>query len=403
MLSKRYVDMLSEKDIIFEIAGMAKRRAQEIGEENVYNFSLGNPSVPAPEAVNQTIHDILNDTPTLQIHSYGPSAGLPQVRAQLAQSLNRRFGMDYRPEHLFMASGAAGALGHALRAVTEPGDEIIVFAPYFPEYRPYVQGAGLRLSVVPADVDSFQINFQALEERLNPAVTAVLVNSPNNPSGMVLSSATLTRLAALLEEKQHQFGHPIYLISDEPYRELLFTGTEETYPARFYDNTITCYSFSKSLSLPRERIGYLAVNPKAEQALTIAEVCPQVSRTIGCNGTSTLMQLTVGRCADLTSQLEVYERNKDRLFAALTEYGFSCVEPGGSFYMFPRSLEPDDVAFCKKATELDLFLVPGTAFGCPATSAWPIACPRSGSPWPCPNSSSWRSCIRRRTEIFSLS
>jgi len=181
----------------------------------------------------------------------------------------------------------------------------------------------------------------------------------------VLSSATLTRLAALLEEKQHQFGHPIYLISDEPYRELLFTGTEETYPARFYDNTITCYSFSKSLSLPGERIGYLAVNPKAEQALTIAEVCPQVSRTIGCNGTSTLMQLTVGRCADLTSQLEVYERNKDRLFAALTEYGFSCVEPGGSFYMFPRSLEPDDVAFCKKATELDLFLVPGTAFGCP--------------------------------------
>ena len=365
MLSKRYVDMLSEKDIIFEIAGMAKRRAQEIGEENVYNFSLGNPSVPAPEAVNQTIHDILNDTPTLQIHSYGPSAGLPQVRAQLAQSLNRRFGMDYRPEHLFMASGAAGALGHALRAVTEPGDEIIVFAPYFPEYRPYVQGAGLRLSVVPADVDSFQINFQALEERLNPAVTAVLVNSPNNPSGMVLSSATLTRLAALLEEKQRQFGHPIYLISDEPYRELLFTGKEATYPARFYDNTITCYSFSKSLSLPGERIGYLAVNPKAEQALTIAEVCPQVSRTIGCNGTSTLMQLTVGRCADLTSQLEVYERNKDRLFAALTEYGFSCVEPGGSFYMFPRSLEPDDVAFCKKATELDLFLVPGTAFGCP--------------------------------------
>ena len=365
MLSKRYADMLSEKDIIFEIAGMAKQRAREIGEENVYNFSLGNPSVPAPEAVNQTIHTILNDTPTLQIHSYGPSAGLPQVREQLARSLNRRFGMDYQPEHLFMASGAAGALGHALRAVTEPGDEIIVFAPYFPEYRPYTQGAGLRLSVVPADVDSFQINFRALEERLNPAVTALLINSPNNPSGIVLSSATLTQLAALLEEKQRQFGHPIYLISDEPYRELLFTGTEETYPARFYHNTITCYSFSKSLSLPGERIGYLAVNPKAEQAMTIAEVCPQISRTIGCNGTSTLMQLTVGRCADLTSQLEIYERNKDRLFSALTEYGFSCVEPGGSFYMFPRSLEPDDVAFCKRATELDLFLVPGTAFGCP--------------------------------------
>ena len=174
--------------------------------------------------MNQTIHTILNDTPTLQIHSYGPSAGLPQVREQLARSLNRRFGMDYQPEHLFMASGAAGALGHALRAVTEPGDEIIVFAPYFPEYRPYTQGAGLRLSVVPADVDSFQINFRALEERLNPAVTALLINSPNNPSGIVLSSETLTQLAALLEEKQRQFGHPIYLISDEPYRELLLQG-----------------------------------------------------------------------------------------------------------------------------------------------------------------------------------
>lgn len=237
--------------------------------------------------------------------------------------------------------------------------------PISPSTAPIPRGPGCCLSVVPADVDSFQINFRALEERLNPAVTALLINSPNNPSGIVLSSETLTQLAALLEEKQRLFGHPIYLISDEPYRELLFTGTEETYPARFYHNTITCYSFSKSLSLPGERIGYLAVNPKAEQAMTIAEVCPQISRTIGCNGTSTLMQLTVGRCADLTSQLEIYERNKDRLFSALTEYGFSCVEPGGSFYMFPRSLEPDDVAFCKKATELDLFLVPGTAFGCP--------------------------------------
>ena len=365
MLSKRYADMLSEKDIIFEIAGMAKRRAQEIGEENVYNFSLGNPSVPAPEAVNQTIHDILNDTPTLQIHSYGPGAGLPQVRAQLAQSLNRRFGMDYRPEHLFMASGAAGALGHALRAVTEPGDEIIVFAPYFPEYRPYVQGAGLRLSVVPADVDSFQINFQALEERLNPAVTAVLVNSPNNPSGMVLSSATLTRLAALLEEKQHQFGHPIYLISDEPYRELLFTGTEETYPARFYDNTITCYSFSKSLSLPGERLGYVLVPKQVTDAEAVYAATAGAGRSLGYVNAPSLFQQVVSRCCDLTSDIGVYERNCALLTDGLREMGYHVAQPGGAFYLFPRSLEPDDVAFCKKATELDLFLVPGTAFGCP--------------------------------------
>ena len=230
MLSKRYADMLSEKDIIFEIAGMAKRRAREIGEEHVYNFSLGNPSVPAPEAVNQTIHTILNDTPTLQIHSYGPSAGLPQVREQLARSLNRRFGMDYQPEHLFMASGAAGALGHALRAVTEPGDEIIVFAPYFPEYRPYTQGAGLHLSVVPADVDSFQINFRALEERLNPAVTALLINSPNNPSGIVLSSETLTQLAALLEEAAARKGRHAAIRLNRP-QAVLEVHFQEAPPA----------------------------------------------------------------------------------------------------------------------------------------------------------------------------
>lgn len=364
MVNQRMLGLGTARSVIRELFEYGKQRAAVVGAENVFDFSLGNPSVPAPDAINETAIRILKEQPEL-IHCYTSAQGDAAARQRFADSLNRRFQGNYTADQFYITVGAAASLCCVFNGLTCPGDEFIVFAPYFPEYRPYVQGAGLRLSVVPADVDSFQINFQALEERLNPAVTAVLVNSPNNPSGMVLSSATLTRLAALLEEKQHQFGHPIYLISDEPYRELLFTGTEETYPARFYDNTITCYSFSKSLSLPGERIGYLAVNPKAEQALTIAEVCPQVSRTIGCNGTSTLMQLTVGRCADLTSQLEVYERNKDRLFAALTEYGFSCVEPGGSFYMFPRSLEPDDVAFCKKATELDLFLVPGTAFGCP--------------------------------------
>ena len=360
MVNQRMLGLGTARSVIRELFEYGKQRAAVVGAENVFDFSLGNPSVPAPDAINETAIRILKEQPEL-IHCYTSAQGDAAARQRFADSLNRRFQGNYTAAQFYITVGAAASLCCVFNGLTCPGDEFIVFAPYFPEYRPYTQGAGLRLSVVPADVDSFQINFQALEERLNPAVTAVLVNSPNNPSGMVLSSATLTRL----EEKQHQFGHPIYLISDEPYRELLFTGTEETYPARFYDNTITCYSFSKSLSLPGERIGYLAVNPKAEQALTIAEVCPQVSRTIGCNGTSTLMQLTVGRCADLTSQLEVYERNKDRLFAALTEYGFSCVEPGGSFYMFPRSLEPDDVAFCKKATELDLFLVPGTAFGCP--------------------------------------
>lgn len=365
VLSQRYVDMLSEKDIIFEIAGFGRKRAQEIGAENVYDFSLGNPSVPSPPQVRQAMEEILRDMPSLQIHGYGPSAGLLPVREQVAASLNRRFAMDYGPQHIFMTSGACSAVAHAMRAVTAPGDELVIFAPYFSEYKPYSAGAGLKLRIVPADTDSFQINFQALEEILNPKVTAVLVNSPNNPSGIVLSTPTLERLAQLLTEKEKEFGHPIYLLSDEPYREILFSGVDAPYVAKYYPNTITCYSFSKSLSLPGERIGYLAVNPAAQDAETIAEICPQISRTMGHNGTATLMQLTVAKCIDETSDLSIYEDNKNLLYQALLEYGYSCVEPGGSFYMFPQSLEEDDLAFCKKAQELDLLLVPGSAFGCP--------------------------------------
>lgn len=365
MLSKRYTAMLSEKDIIFEIAGYGRQRAQEIGGDNVFDFSLGNPSVPAPPSVNQAMTDILRERSPLEVHGYGPGLGLPEARDAVAQSLNRRFGMNYERSHIFMTIGAAGAVAHALRAVTEPGDEIVTFAPYFPEYRPYTAGAGLNLRVVPANVDNLQINFEALEEILNPKVAAVLVNSPNNPSGVVLSTPTVRRLAGLLEEKQREYGHPIYLISDEPYREIRFTGVDGPYIASCYPNTITCYSFSKSISLPGERIGYLAVNPAAEQAEKIVEICPQISRTIGQNGTATLMQLTVAKCIEETSELSIYEHNKDRLYRELIRDGFTCVEPGGTFYMFPRSLEPDDVAFCQRARELELLFVPGSAFGCP--------------------------------------
>lgn len=365
MLSKQYTDMLSEKDIIFEIAGYGRQRAQEIGADNVFDFSLGNPSVEAPPCVNRTIGDILSQRPALEVHGYGPGMGIPAVRQAVARSLNRRFAMNYGPEHIFMTAGAAGALAHALRAVTQPGDEVVLFAPFFSEYRPYTAGAGLIPRIVPADTTAFQIDFAALEALLNPKVTAVLVNSPNNPSGAVLSTPTLKRLAALLEERQRDYGHPIYLISDEPYREIVFPGVDCPYTASLYANTITCYSFSKSLSLPGERIGYLAVNPAAEEAERIVELCPQISRTTGHNGAGTLMQLTIGTCIDETSDLEVYHRNKERLYHALLEYGYSCVEPGGTFYLFPRSLEPDAYAFCKRAQELDLLFVPGDVFQCP--------------------------------------
>ena len=365
MLSKQYVDMLQEKDIIFEIAGQGRQRAQEIGADNVFNFSLGNPSVPAPPVVNETIINILNSRPPQDVHSYGPSAGLPEARQAIADSLRRRFGLPYEAKHIFMSVAAAGALAHAFRAVVQPGEEVLTFAPCFSEYKPYVSGAGGVLKIVPADVDTLQINFEALDEMMNPNVAAVLVNSPNNPSGVVLSTPMLDRLAAYLTAKQEEYGHTIYLISDEPYREIIFEGVDAPVIAAHYPNTISCYSFSKSLSLPGERIGYLAVNPAAENAETIIDICPQISRTIGHNGAPTLMQIAVALCADETGNLKVYEKNKNILYQAMTEYGYTCVEPGGTFYMFPRSLEPDDVAFCKKAQELDLFFIPGSAFGCP--------------------------------------
>lgn len=365
MLNQQYTMMLQEKDIIFEIFHHSQKRAKEIGAENVYDFSLGNPSVPAPAAVEDTIVQCVRTLDPLALHGYSPAGGIPEVRAQIAEDLNRRYGTKYQPQNLFMTSGAASALAHAFRAVTNPGDTILTFAPYFPEYIPYTAGAGLKLTVVPADIDTFQINFSALETMLTPATAAVLVNSPNNPSGIVYSTDTIRRLAEILTEKSREFGHSIFLISDEPYRDIVFKGIDSPYVANFYPNTITCYSFSKSISLPGERIGYLAVNPASPYADQIIALCSQISRTTGHNGAASLMQRTVASVCDLTSDLAVYETNKDILFRALTAYGYNCVEPGGTFYMFPHSLEPDAKAFCKRAMAMDLMLVPGDNFGCP--------------------------------------
>lgn len=364
MVNQRMLGLGTARSVIRELFEYGKQRAAVVGAENVFDFSLGNPSVPAPDAINETAIRILKEQPEL-IHCYTSAQGDAAARQRFADSLNRRFQGSYTADQFYITVGAAASLCCVFNGLTCPGDEFIVFAPYFPEYKVFIEGAGAKMVLIPPEIEHFQIDFDTLERSITPHTKGVVVNTPNNPSGVVYSRQTLEKLSAVLTAKSQEYGHPIYLISDEPYREIVFQGFEVPWVPHIYKDTIVCYSFSKSLSLPGERIGYLAVNPKAEQAMTIAEVCPQISRTIGCNGTSTLMQLTVGRCADLTSQLEIYERNKDRLFSALTEYGFSCVEPGGSFYMFPRSLEPDDVAFCKKATELDLFLVPGTAFGCP--------------------------------------
>ena len=365
MIAKKYKDMLGKKSVIREISEYGGQRAQEIGYENVFDFSLGNPSVPAPRIVDETIAKLALQGDSLAVHGYSPSLGLDSVREAIAYSLNNRFGMNYSKDHIFPTSGAAAALAHAVRAVTEPGDEVLTFAPHFSEYYPYINETGAVLKVVPANVENFQINFIAFEKMFNPKVNAILINSPNNPSGVVYSAETLTRLAEILLAKEKEYGHDIYIISDEPYREIIFDGKKTPYTSKFYANTISCYSFSKSLSLPGERIGYIAVNPACKDAALIVDMCGQISRGIGHNCPSSIIQLAVAEVLEQTSDLQVCEDNMHILYGALTEMGFSCVKPDGTFYMFPKSLEPDAVAFCNKAKEFDLLLVPGDGFGCP--------------------------------------
>lgn len=365
MINEDYKAMLGGKSVIRSLSEYATARGAQIGYENVFDYSLGNPSVPCPSDFTDAVIDMYRTAEPVALHGYSPSLGLPDVRAVIADSLNRRFSMEYTAAHIFPTTGAAGALAHALRVVTKPGDEVITFAPYFPEYQPYVTGAGARLTVIPADTESFQINFDAFEAALGPQTAAVLINAPNNPSGAVYSADTLVRLAGVLRERQREYGHDIFLISDEPYREIVFDGRDQPYPAKFYDNTLTCYSWSKSLSLPGERIGYVAVNPKATDAELIVPMCGQISRGTGHNCPSSTMQLAVAKVIDETSDLSVYETNMNLLYDALTSIGFEVVRPGGTFYIFPKALEDDATAFCMKAKEYDLILVPSESFGVP--------------------------------------
>ena len=253
MIAAKYKEMLGAKSVIRELSEYATARGKEIGYENVFDYSLGNPSVPAPEGFKNAMMRLLTESDPMAVHGYSPSLGIPSVKEKIAQSLNRRFGMDYTGNHIFMTSGAAGAIAHAVRCVTVPGDEVLTFAPFFPEYHPYIDLTGAKLKVVPADTEHFQVNFDCFGEMLTEKVMAVLINTPNNPSGTVYTKETLERLARMMSEKAEEYGHEIYLISDEPYREILFGGVEELYVSKFYDNTLSCYSYSKSLSIPGER------------------------------------------------------------------------------------------------------------------------------------------------------
>lgn len=365
MISQKYKDMLGQKSVIREMSAAGHKMGEEIGFDNVFDYSLGNPSVPAPKKVEDVIKKLLEETEPLSLHGYSEGHGILQVREKIAAYLAKTYDIPYTYEDIFMASGAAGALAHAFRAVVCPGEEIIIFAPFFPEYRPYIETTGAVLKVVPANTETFQVNFEAFEQMITEKTAAVLINTPNNPSGIVYSTETIRKLAEVLSKAQEAYGHDIYIISDEPYREIVFSGVDAPCVSKFYANTIMCYSYSKSLSLPGERIGYVAVNPACKDAALIVHMCTQISRGIGHNCPASLLQLTVAELLGETSDLSVYEENANILYDALTKMGFSCVRPGGTFYMFPRSPEEDAKAFCQKALAYNLVLVPGDSFGCP--------------------------------------
>ena len=365
MLAQHYEKMLGGKSVIRELSEFATALGQKIGYENVFDYSLGNPSVPVPQAVTDTMIRLLREKNPMELHGYSPSLGIPSVKEKIASYLDKKFGVPYKAEDIFPTSGAAGAIAHAIRAVTVPGDEVLTFAPYFPEYNPYVNGTGAVLKVVPADTDSFQINFEAFEEMLTERTAAVLINTPNNPSGVVYSTPTIKKLAELLKKKSEEYGHTIYLISDEPYRDIVFAGVDAPFVSAYYENTLMCYSFSKSLSFPGERIGYVAVNPACPDAAKIVQMCGQISRETGHNCPASLIQLTVAEHLEDTSDMSVYEKNKEILYRELKALGFTCVEPGGTFYIFPKALEEDAKVFIEKAKKYNLILVPGDSFGCP--------------------------------------
>ena len=364
MVSKRMLQLGTARSVIRELFEYGNQRAKEVGRENVFDFSLGNPSVPAPDAVNENAIRILREQPEV-IHCYTSAQGDAAARRRFADSLNRRFGGDYTADQFYITVGAAASLCCVFNGLTCPGDEFIVFAPYFPEYKVFIEGAGAKMVLIPPEIEHFQIDFDAFEKAITPNTKGVVVNSPNNPSGVVYSRQTLEQLAAILEKKEAEYGHPIYLISDEPYREIAFAGVEVPWIPHIYKDTIVCYSFSKSLSLPGERLGYVLVPGQVTDSKEVYAAVAGAGRSLGYVNAPSLFQQVTSLCCDMTSDLSVYEKNCELLVNSLREMGYHVAQPGGAFYLFPRSLESDDMAFSERAKQFDLLLVPGSGFGAP--------------------------------------
>ncbi len=365
MVNQKMYELGTKKSTIRTIFEFGRKRAAEVGEENVYDFSLGNPNVPTPDFIKEAAVDILTHMEPSAIHGYTVAPGNPQVRRALADSINSRFGMAITEKNLFMTAGAAASITICFKALFQPEDEYITFAPFFPEYRAFVESVGGKLVVVPAQPEDWQIDFAAFEKLVTNHTKAVIVNSPNNPSGAVYSAETIKKLAEILQAKEKEYNHPIFIIADEPYREIAFDGYTVPYIPKYYANTLVCYSYSKSFSLPGERIGYIVVPDSVENFEKVYGAIAGAARVLTHVNAPSLWQLVVGRCADKPSDISTYVKNGQLLYQGLIDAGFECVKPQGAFYLFPKCLEDDDYAFCKRAQKYDLLLVPGTDFGCP--------------------------------------
>lgn len=367
MVNEKYHGLGTAPSVIRELFAYGLQQAKVVGKENVFDYSLGNPSIPAPAKVNETIKKLIDTTDSIQLHGYSMAPGFENVRQAIADNLNARFNCNAKASELFMTCGCAPALvsvAHAL--TTSPEDEFIAIAPFFPEYNVFFTCAGAKLAVVPADTVHFQIDIDALEKTINEHSVAVVINSPNNPSGVVYTEETLKKIAELLERKSKEYGHPIYIVADEPYRELVYDGVKVTFIPNVYDNTIVCYSWSKSLSLPGERIGYVYVPEKCADAKAVYDTVSGAAREIGSVCPPTLIQKVIGECVGEMPDLAAYEENRNLLYNSLTEYGYECAKPDGAFYLFVKAPNGDAVAYSEKAKlDHNLLVVPGDGFACP--------------------------------------
>ncbi|MBQ2922865.1 MAG: pyridoxal phosphate-dependent aminotransferase [Tyzzerella sp.] len=366
MIAEKMQNMVKNSSAIRAMFEEGNRLAKIYGKENVFDFSLGNPNVPAPKAVKDAIIEILNEEDPVALHGYTNSnAGYEDVRQAVAESINEKFGTAFAANNIVMTVGAAGGLNVALKILLNPGDEVIVFAPYFGEYRSYTANFDGVLVAISPNTENFQPKLDEFEAKITPKTKAVIVNTPNNPTGVVYSEETIKKLAAIMEAKQKEFGTDIYLISDEPYRELAYDGVEVPYLTKYYANTIVGYSFSKSLSLPGERIGYLVIPDEASDSADLISAASVATRILGFVNAPTLQQKMVVRCLNEQTDISYYDRNRETLYKGLTECGFTCIKPEGAFYLFVKSPVENEKEFCEAAKKYNILIVPGSSFGCP--------------------------------------